>query len=267
LTFPDFQVFGLNEFIFRGDEMEIHVFKAKADAGCAAADHAALIIRESIRDNNRANIILATGASQFEMLENLVSFNLDWHKVHAFHLDEYIGIPSSHPASFRKYLKDRFVSKLPNLGEFHYINAEDGDPAAECQRLNGIIGSCRIDLACIGIGENGHIAFNDPPADFKTEEPYIVVKLDEACRKQQVGEGWYHTLDEVPTHAISMSVRQIMKSGCIVCTVPDLRKAKALRDALEGPVTNLVPASVLQEHPDCRIFADEPATSLLSGNK
>lgn len=245
--------------------MEIHVFNTKLEAGRAAADHAALIIRESIREKNRANIILATGASQFEMLENLVARNLDWNKVHAFHLDEYIGIPVSHPASFRKYLKDRFASKLPNLGEFHHINADQGDPAAECRRLGEILKSCPIDLACIGIGENGHIAFNDPPADFTTQEPYIIVELDEACRKQQVGEGWYRSLEEVPKRAISMSVLQIMKSKCIVCTVPDLRKAKALRDSLQGPVTNLVPASILQQHPDCRLFADKPAISLLDG--
>lgn len=250
-----------------GDEMEIHVFPTKAETGRAAADHAAIIIRESIRDKGRANIILATGASQFDMLDRLVSLDLEWNKVNAFHLDEYIGLPVSHPASFRKYLNDRFVSKLPALGAFHPINADQGDPASECRRLGEILKSLQIDLACIGIGENGHIAFNDPPADFTTQEPYIIVDLDEPCRMQQVGEGWYRSLDEVPTRAISMSVRQIMKSRCIVCTVPDLRKAVALQNALEGPVTNLVPASILQTHPDCHIFADESAMSLLGGKK
>jgi glucosamine-6-phosphate deaminase len=207
-------------------------------------------------------MILATGASQFEMLSSLVSKDVDWSKVTVFHLDEYIGLPASHPASFRKYLKERFAGQVAGLRKFHYVNGEI-DPRVECQRLGKLIGSLTIDVACIGIGENGHLAFNDPPADFETEEPYIIVDLDPACRQQQVGEGWFPSLSDVPQQAISMSIRQIMKSTAIVCTVPDARKAVAVKKAIEEPVTNLVPASILQTHPRCWMFMDEPAAEKL----
>jgi glucosamine-6-phosphate deaminase len=184
--------------------------------------------------------------------------------VTAFHLDEYIGLPISHPASFRNYLKKRFVEKVPNLRTFHAVDGECADAAEECRRLNAIIGQLRIDVACVGIGENGHLAFNDPPADIDTDEPFITVELNEDCRAQQVGEGWFSSIADVPTEAISMSIRQIMKASSVVCTVPDRRKAEALRNAVEGNVTNMVPASILQQHGDCHIFADEASGSLLS---
>jgi len=247
--------------------MELHIFKTKEAMGRAAADRAAGLIARAVEERGEANIILATGASQFEMLANLVAADIDWGKVTAFHLDEYIGLPLSHPASFRKYLKERFVDKVPLLRKFNYVDGEATDPADECRRLGDLILRAPIDVACIGIGENGHIAFNDPPADFETEEPFIIVDLDEGCRRQQVGEGWFASMADVPTQAISMSVRQIMKSKSIVCTVPDLRKARAVRDAVEGEVTNRVPASILQEHIDCRMFVDEPAASMLRNHK
>lgn len=231
--------------------------------GAAAARYAAALIGGAIMERAEVNVILATGTSQFEMLATLVTLDLDWSKVTAFHLDEYIGLPSSHPASFRRYLNERFRDKVPALKAFHFVDGENPDPAAECRRLGQIIRGFPIDVACVGIGENGHLAFNDPPADFDTEEPYIVVDLDEACRRQQLGEGWFPTLEEVPRRAISMSIRQIMKSRHVVCTVPDRRKAQPLQRAVEGPVTNQVPASIVQEHPHCRIFLDEPAASLL----
>ena len=148
-----------------------------------------------------------------------------------FHLDEYIGLPETHPASFRRYLKERFEERVRTLKMFHYVRGENADPEGECRRLGAIIQGRRIDVACVGIGENGHLAFNDPPADFNTETPYIVVDLDEACRRQQLGEGWFPSLADVPRQAISMSIRQIMKSDAIVCTVPDRRKAAAVRAA------------------------------------
>jgi glucosamine-6-phosphate deaminase len=231
-------------------------------AAAAAADH----IRCAIRQRGQANIIVATGASQFEVLAALVAAEgIDWPKVVGFHLDEYIGLPMSHPASFRRYLKERLVDRVP-LGAFHYVDGE-GDPAAECRRLGELIRSHPIDVALVGIGENGHLAFNDPPADFLTEDPYIVVELDAACRRQQLGEGWFATLADVPTRAISMSIRQIMKSRAIVCSVPDRRKAEAVRATVEGPVTPQTPASILQQHPDATLFLDPPAASLLSPNK
>ena len=244
--------------------MKIRVFRTKDEMGGAAAALAAERISAAVAERGEANIILATGASQFEMLAALVAKEVDWSKVTAFHLDEYVSMAETHPASFRKYLRERFHEKVPHLAAFHYID-DEADPAAECKRVGDIIRRHPIDVACVGIGENGHLAFNDPPADFDTEEPYIVVELDEACRRQQLGEGWFATFDDVPTRAISMSIRQIMASRCIVCTVPDERKAVAVRSTLEGEITNTVPASILREHGDCHLFLDEPAASLLSG--
>ncbi len=207
-------------------------------------------------------MVVATGASQFEVLAALVAAEgIDWPSVTGFHLDEYLGLPMSHPASFRRYLKERLVDHVP-LAAFHYIDGE-ADAAAECRRVGDLIRRHPIDVALVGIGENGHLAFNDPPADFKIDEPYIIVDLDDACRRQQFGEGWFPTFDAVPTRAISMSIRQIMRSRAIICSVPDRRKAEAVRAALEGPVTPQVPASILQQHPNAMIYLDPPAAELL----
>lgn len=245
--------------------MQIRVHKTRPENGIAAAKDGAEAVRQAIARQGRANLIVATGASQFEMLEQLVTEpGIAWERVTAFHLDEYIGLPITHGASFRKYLLERFVSKLPlPLKAFHYVQGDAPDPQAECRRLGELIKAAPIDVAFVGIGENGHLAFNDPPADFETEEPYIVVQLDEACRKQQFGEGWFPMMVDVPDRAISMSIRQIMKSKVIIVTCPDARKAEAVRKTLEGPVSNLAPASILQRHPDCRVYLDEPAASLL----
>lgn len=245
--------------------MELCIYPTKIGMAIAAAQRAASLLNRAILARGAANLILATGLSQFEMLSHLVKLEVDWAKVTAFHLDEYIGLPLAHPASFRRYLQERFAEKVPSLRKFHYVNGEASDPLAECQRLGRLIGSLPVDLACIGIGENGHLAFNDPPADFETPEPYIIVDLDEACRRQQVGEGWFPDLASVPRQAISMSIRQIMQSESIVCTVPDVRKAEAVRQTVEAEVTNLVPATILQTHPHCWLYLDKPAASLLSG--
>lgn len=222
------------------------------------------MIRAALKNHGKANIILATGASQFEMLAELVKQPVDWSKVTCFHLDEYVGMPVSHPASFRKYLKERFVDQLAMPpAAFHFLNAE-GDPQAECQRLGEVIKQHPIDVAFIGIGENGHLAFNDPPADFETREPYIVVELDDPCRQQQFGEGWFPTFDSVPKQAISMSIRQILASRVIICSVPDSRKAEAVGKAVEGPLTPQLPASILRNHPATTLFLDEPAVARLS---
>lgn len=232
--------------------------------GAAAAADGARKMRKAQAERGEVNIIVATGASQFEMLEALIQEEaIDWTQVTVFHLDEYVGLSIEHPASFRKYLKERFEDQLPSpVRAFHYIDAEE-DPDAECDRVGALIAEAPIDVAFVGIGENGHLAFNDPPADFETEEPYLVVNLDEACRQQQFGEGWFPSLEAVPEKAISMSVRQIMKSGSIICTVPDERKAEAVRNSVEGEVSPGVPASILQQHRDCRLYIDEPAASLL----
>jgi len=245
--------------------MQKLIFRTKQQLGKAAAKAAAEKIENAIKTKGSANIILATGASQFEILAELVNAEgIDWSNVTMFHLDEYIGLSPDHPASFRKYIKERFVSKIGSLKAVHFVNGSAADPQAECDRLNQIIADHPIDLALVGIGENGHLAFNDPPADFDTDQPYIIVNLDQRCRKQQLGEGWFKSLEDVPTQAISMGIRQIIKSSCIIASVPDRRKARAVKDALEGPVTNACPASILQNHPNCTIFLDRDSASLLS---
>lgn len=240
--------------------MEVIIAATKQELGKQAAPKGAEFIRKAIAERGEANIIVATGASQFEMLSELVKEDIDWSVVTGFHLDEYIGIDEDHPASFRKYLKERFASLVP-IKEFHYVNGNGAEK--ECKRLGEIISRRPIDVAFVGIGENGHLAFNDPPADFETEEPYLVVNLDENCRKQQLGEGWFPTFDDVPKQAISMSVRQIMKSKNIICSVPDKRKADAVRNTIVCDITPMVPASVLQEHPSAWLYLDKNSSSKL----
>jgi len=242
--------------------MKIIVMNDPADLGREAGSQAARIIRTALNDKGFANIILATGTSQFQTLNQLTREKVDWKKVTMFHLDEYIGLPESSPASFRKYLKERFIQKTAGLREVHLINGEN-NPSEECVRLNKIIGNTQIDLTLLGIGENSHLGFNDPPADFDTEDPFIIVNLDEQCRMQQLGEGWFQQLDDVPRQAISMSVQQIMKSTQIICSVPDSRKAQAVKDCFEKPVSNLHPGSILQKHLHCSCFLDKSSSALL----
>lgn len=243
--------------------MEMMVLKDKYELGAAAGKEAGELIRHTIQEAGQANVILATGTSQFQTLEQLVKEDIDWSKVVMFHLDEYIGLPVTHPASFRKYLKERFLEQVASLKAYYLINGEE-DAEAERQRLNEIIRQHPIDVALVGIGENGHLAFNDPPADFETEDPYLVVNLDEKCRMQQMGEGWFGSLQEVPAQAISMSVKQIMKSAHIICSVPDGRKAQAVKDSLEQSVNPLYPASILQQHASCIYYLDQPSAALLN---
>lgn len=243
--------------------METSVTNSPEELGIAAGKAAADLIRETIAKNGKANIILATGASQFETLNQLIREDIDWSKVAMFHLDEYIGLPESSPASFRKYLKERFLEKVTPLRAVYLVNGET-NPEAECKRLGEIIQQNPIDVALVGIGENGHLAFNDPPADFETQIPYLVVNLDEQCRNQQFGEGWFKSINDVPTQAISMSVQQILKSKHIICSVPDRRKAQAVKDSLEQPVSNKYPSSILQLHPNCRFYFDKASAELLS---
>jgi len=245
--------------------MEIRVFDTKKEMGKAAAQKAAEILREAIEEKGEAIFVAATGTSQFEFLDALTTISsIDWSKTVMFHLDEYIGIPEHHPASFRKYLKERLVNKV-RPGTVYFINGDTEDPHQECERLNKIIGKMEVDVTFLGIGENGHLAFNDPPADFDTEKPYIVVKLDETCRRQQVGEGWFKSLDEVPKRAISMSIKQIMKSKNIICVVPEARKARAVKNCLEGEISPSNPASILRKHKKVFLFLDKDSASLLEG--
>ena len=241
--------------------MEKIISKTKNELGEKAAITGAGLIRSAIQKNGTANIIVATGASQFEMLNDFIKQDFDWSIVTGFHLDEYISMIDKHPASFRKYLKERFVDKIP-LKEFHYVAGET-EAQAECDRLEEIKSNHPIDVAFVGIGENGHLAFGDPVADFETDEAYLVVNLDEACRKQQMGEGWFKTMEDVPKQAISMSIKQIMKSKAIICSVLDKRKAKAAQGSLEEEVSPLVPASMLQQHNTTWIYLDKGSASFL----
>lgn len=243
--------------------MEIKVFNTKAALGQGAAEQAADIVRRAIAERGIAYLIAATGASQFEFLDALVQQKIDWTKVIFFHLDEYVGLPISHPASFRRYLIERIVERVRPRA-FHLINGEAVHVRDECSRLGELISEHTIDAAFVGIGENGHLAFNDPPADFNIDEPYILVDLDAACRQQQVGEGWFNDISEVPTQAISMSIRQILKARQVICIVPERRKAKAVKDCLEYEVSPMHPASILQEHPCTTMYLDWESASLLS---
>jgi glucosamine-6-phosphate deaminase len=242
--------------------LEIKVFDTKSALGNAAAGDAAKLINQAIDERDTAYVIAATGASQFEFLDSLAQEDVDWTKVVFFHLDEYVGLPESHPASFRRYLKERIVSRVQPQA-FHFVNGEAVDAMAECRRVGNLIAQQTVDAAFVGIGENGHLAFNDPPADFETDEPYIVVNLDDACRQQQVGEGWFKTIDEVPTQAISMSIKQILKSREILCIVPDARKAQAVKASVELDVSRMHPASILQKHARVTLYLDRESSSLL----
>jgi len=245
--------------------MQISSFPTRQATGIAAARLGAECLRATLRERGEANVIVATGASQFEMLEALLAEpDIAWEAVTFFHLDEYVGLPVTHPASFRKYLWERFHRRLPVPPRaFHYVNGSD-DAVAECRRLGALIARHPIDVCFAGIGENAHLAFNDPPADFETAEPYLVVALDEACRRQQLGEGWFPSLADVPQKAISMSIQQILKSRCIIITAPDERKAKAVKESVEGPVTPEIPSSILQRHPDTHLYLDASSAALLS---
>lgn len=243
--------------------MEVIVANNPRGAGILAGKAAANAIRDAIKEKGQANIIVATGDSQIETLKQLISEDIDWSKVVVFHLDEYIDLPESHPASFRRYLKERLLKQIGVVKAAYFVNGE-GDPYEECERLGTLISKYPIDVALVGIGENGHLAFNDPPADFETEDPYIVVSLDETCRKQQVNEGWFKSLSEVPMKAISMSIKQVCKSQRIICSAPDSRKARAIKDCLEQPVDKTFPGSILQLHSNCTFFLDKASAALLT---
>ena len=243
--------------------MLIRVFNDKISLGHAAADQAATAIRRAISERGEARIIAATAASQLEFLDALTKApGIDWSKVEAFHLDEYIGLPITHPGSFRKMLMEQLVSKT-GITRYHLLAGDAANPAAVLKEVGKHLASEPIDIAFLGIGENGHIAFNDPPADFNTEEPYIIVNLDEACRQQQVGEAWFSNISQVPKQALSMSAKQILKAKEILAVVPDKRKAQAIKACFEGEISPMAPASILRRHPNATIYLDTNSASLL----
>jgi glucosamine-6-phosphate deaminase len=245
--------------------MTIKIFSSKADLAQTAADHAATTIRDAISRRGQARIIAATGASQFDFLEVLTTIpDIAWDKVEMFHLDEYIGMSDRAPASFSRYLKERLIDKV-GLKQYHLLDGTQ-PPAEVIARVTSEIRKAPIDIAFVGVGENGHLAFNDPPADFDTKESFVVVDLDEDCRRQQLGEGWFPTLEDVPRQALSMTIHQIMQSDQILCIAPDARKAKAIQACFGGEVSPLAPASILQRHPDATIYLDKESSALLLPN-
>ena len=243
--------------------MRLKVFNDKITLGRAAAEQAATAIRHAISERGEARIIAATAASQLEFLDALTKASgIDWTKVEAFHLDEYIGIPITHPGSFRKMLMEQLVVKT-GIRQYHLLAGDAAEPAAVVREIGTQLASAPIDIAFLGIGENGHIAFNDPPADFNTEEPYIIVNLDEACRQQQVGEAWFADLSQVPKQALSMSAKQILKAKEILAVVPDKRKARAVKACFEGEISPMAPASILRRHPNATVYLDTNSASML----
>ncbi len=243
--------------------MPLKLFSDRASLGKAAAAQASRAIRSAIAERGRARIIAATAASQLEFLDALTREpGIDWQKVEAFHLDEYIGLPVHHPGSFRKMLLEQLVTKTA-IPCYHLLDGDAADPADAVRKVSKEVASAPVDIAFLGIGENGHIAFNDPPADFETEEPYIIVNLDEACRQQQVGEAWFANISQVPKQAISMSARQILKAKEILAVVPDKRKAHAIQLCFEGKIRPEAPASILRTHRNATIYLDMQSASLL----
>ena len=244
--------------------MLLKVFKDKVSLGHAAAEQAATTIRRAIVEHGRARIVAATAASQLEFLDALTKTqDIDWSRVEAFHLDEYIGLPATHPGSFRKMLMEQLVNKT-GIIHYHLLEGDAADPAAVAREVGKLLASAPIDFAFLGFGEYGHIAFNDPPADFTTEDPYLIVNLDEGSRRQQVGEAWFADISQVPQRAISMSARQILKAKEILVIVPDQRKAQAVKASLEGAITPMVPASILRTHSHAILYLDTNSASLLS---
>ncbi len=241
----------------------VQILPTKQEMATAAANHAINSLRELLITQGTVRLLAATGASQLEFLERLTADkSLDWTRVELFHLDEYVGVAPDHPASFARYIKERIIDRT-GIERYHLLDGTR-DPQQMVAEMGREINRAPIDLAFVGIGENGHLAFNDPPADFDTEDAYLIVELDEACRKQQVGEGWFASVEDVPKRAISISIPQILKAKEILCIVPDQRKAEAVQKCLQGPMSPDAPASALRAHPNTMIFLDADSASLLN---
>ena len=243
--------------------MILRILPSKAAVAQAAANQAAATIRDSISKRGAARIIAATGASQFDFLDALTKIaGIDWKRVEMFHLDEYVGLSDQASASFCRYLKERLIDKV-GLAKYHLLDGTQ-PPATVIEQVTAEISKAPIDVAFVGVGENGHLAFNDPPADFDTEEAYMVVNLDENCRKQQLGEGWFPSLADVPLQALSMTIKQLMKAKQILAIAPDARKANAIKSCFDGGVSPMAPASILQRHPNTTLYLDQDSAALLS---
>ncbi|GAB4523156.1 MAG: glucosamine-6-phosphate deaminase [Anaerolineae bacterium] len=240
---------------FKTDQLTVQVYESSAALGEAAAQFVAETINRTIQDAGEARVIFATGNSQLQFLEALLRHPVNWGHVTAFHLDEYLNLPETHPASFRRYLREKLFDKVV-MKAVHLLNGEAPDAEAEARRYADLLNAAPVHLACIGIGENGHIAFNDPPADFNAPSPVHIVTLDDISRRQQVGEGHFPTFDDVPAQALSLSVPGILNAQAIACIVPEARKAEAVRRTLQEPVSPDIPASILRQHPNTTLFLD-----------
>ena len=247
---------------FKMDRLWVRVYENKYKLGQIAAEMAETYICQAIEQRGEAVIILATGTSQFEFLKYFINRTIEWKKVIVFHLDEYVGIPATHPASFRRYLRERVLNKV-GIGTCYLINGNSEDLEIEKNRLEALLNQYVVDVAFVGIGENGHLAFNDPPADFEDRERYKIVELDEACKRQQVGEGWFLTPEEVPDFAISMTIPAILDSRIILCLAPEKRKAEAVRRMLTDKISPEIPASILRKHSQTTLFLDRYSASLI----
>ncbi|MEG3659832.1 glucosamine-6-phosphate deaminase [Arenibacter palladensis] len=248
---------------FQIENMSVKIYGQTKEMGAEAADYVTRKLNGAIEKKGRANLILATGASQFSFLEALQTKEIDWEKITVFHLDEYKGISESHPASFRKYLKERILNTVAPK-KIYFLNGDAANLQLEIKNYEEALKAHPIDIACIGIGENGHIAFNDPAvADFKDPKLVKVVELDEACRNQQLGEGWFPTFADVPKEAVTLTITAIMNCKAISCVVPDERKAQAVYNSLYGDISTSCPASILRTHPETVLFLDKASASLI----
>ena len=248
---------------FQKEKLKVKIYQTESEMGEAAAIFTATHLNSVINQKGTANLILATGTSQFAMLEALKEQVIDWEKITVFHLDEYIGISDQHPASFRKYLKERILD-IVSPGRVYLINGDAENLKEEMSAYEKLLKENPVDFACIGIGENGHIAFNDPPvADFNDPLWVKDVELDEACRRQQFGEGWFSTFDDVPKKAVSLTITAIMNCKVISCVVPDERKAEAVYNTLNAEISTACPATILRRHPDTTLYLDSASASKL----
>ncbi len=248
---------------FKKDNLTVRIFTDETSAGKGSADFVAQHLNDTVQTKGHANLILATGASQFAFIEAIRTFQIDWSKITVFHLDEYKDLHESHPASFRKYLKERILDVVKPF-EVHYINGDAAEIDREVARYEELLKAATVDVACIGIGENGHIAFNDPEvADFNDPKLVKIVQLDDISRQQQLGEGWFSTFEEVPREAISLTIPAIMRCKVISCMVPDKRKAYAVYNTLNAEISTACPATILRRHPHAVLFLDKNSASQL----
>ncbi len=245
--------------------MIVRIYESGAELAAAAAEAGAEKLRQAIAERGRAVFLVATGGSQIEFIRRLTEIpGIEWERTVMFHLDNYVGLPSSHPGCFHRYLKERLIDRV-NPGAAHLIDGLAADPQAECERYGRLLEPETVDVCFAGIGESGHLAFNDPPADFKTRKSFFVTPVSEVSRRQLAGEGWFESPEECPATGITISIERIMKSRSIVSVVPEARKAEAVHNCLENGISPDYPASILRLHPDCQLFLDSCSAARLKG--